>query len=318
MQEKIIDFLKRKQGYISGDQIAKTLGITRQGLWKHIQGLKESGYDIEAVPHLGYKLLSSPDRLFPQEVSSLLNTKFIAKNIHYFDSISSTMDIAWELGMKGYPEGALVLAESQAKGRGRLGREWMSPKYKGIYLSLILRPKVSANQSSIFTLLSAASVCEAIKDVTGLDAQIKWPNDILLRNKKLGGILTELNADMDQVRFIVIGIGINVNNDKKALVKGAASLSEEKKEDISRIQLLKELLRRIEMNYLLFQDKGAEAIIDKWRNFNITLGKRVKVISQKEQIEGEALDIDSDGGLLLRLDSGLSKKIMCGDIAHCR
>ncbi len=318
MQEKILDFLKRKPDYVSGDQISHRLGITRQALWKHIQILKDSGYDIVAVPHLGYKLISSPDRLVPFEVARELNTKFTGKKIHYFDTLSSTMDVAWQLGIKGSPEGTIVLAETQTKGRGRLGRNWFSPKYKGIYLSLILRPKILPSQMSLLTLMSAVSICEAIKEKTDLACQIKWPNDILIHHKKLGGILTELNAETDLSRFVVIGIGLNVNNDKKILPSGATSLREQKKEEINRLDLLQEILRKIEVNYLLFQKKGGEPIIGKWRDWSISLGRRVKVIFQKEHIEGQALDIDIDGGLLIRNDAGLTQKVMAGDVVHCR
>ncbi len=318
MQNKMLDFLKRKQGYISGEEISHRLGITRQALWKHIQTLKDSGYDIVAVPHLGYKLISCPDRLMPLEVSRQLNTRFIGKKIYYFDTVSSTMDSALQLAIKGSSEGTIVLAESQTKGRGRLGRNWFSPKYKGIYLSLILRPRILPNSTPILTLLTAVSICEAIKEAAGLEAKIKWPNDIIIHNKKLGGILTELNAEMDITRFVVIGIGLNVNNDKKGLTEGAISLKECKKEHINRITLLQEILRRIENNYLALLERDNRTIIDKWRNLSVTLGKRVRVACQKEHLEGEAIDIDSDGGLLVRLDSGLVEKVMAGDIAHCR
>ncbi len=318
MQEKILDFLKKKPGYISGDQISHRLGVSRQALWKHIQELKDMGYDIVAVPHLGYQLISSPDRLFTFEVSSGLNTNFVGQKIFYFESVASTMEIAMQLGMKGLPEGTLVLAESQTKGKGRLGRLWFSPKYKGIYSSLILRPKLLPASASILTLLAAVSICEAIKETIGLDTQIKWPNDIILHNKKLGGILTEINAEMDKINFVVIGMGINVNNDKKTLTSGAASLKSGKKENINRITLLQEILRKIEINYLLLQHKGAGPILEKWRQHSITLSRRVKVYCHKEHIEGEAIDIDTDGGLLIRKDSGTTEKVMAGDVVHCR
>ena len=352
MREKILDFLKRKEGYTSGDQLASRLGITRQALWKHIRELKTRGYDIVAVPHLGYRLISAPDRLFSFEVTQGLDTRFIGRKIYYFDSLSSTMNIAMQLGLKGDPSGTVVLAESQTRGRGRLGRQWLSPKYKGIYLSLILRPKILPAGASIFTLLAAVSVCEAIKETVGLETRIKWPNDIFVGNKKLGGILTELNAEMDKINFVIIGIGLNVNNDKKTLIStstslsadgerpstplrtalskrsesngrsrtisSATSLKEQKKENINRITLVQEILRRIETNYSLLENNGAEPIIEKWRQHNITLGKRVKVYCQKEHIEGEAQDIDKDGGLLIRNDSGLTQKVMAGDVVHCR
>jgi len=317
LQEKILEFLKKKPGFISGEEISNHLRLSRQALWKHIQELRDLGYDIVAVPHLGYRLNSSPDRLFPYEISWHLNTKFIGKKIYYFDTLSSTMDTAMELGIKGSPEGTVVLAEAQTKGRGRLGRYWFSPKYKGIYSSLILRPKILPNAAPILTLLSAVSIWESIKETCGLDTQIKWPNDILLHNKKIGGILTELNAETDTIRFVVIGIGLNVNNDKKTLAQGATSLKEQTKEEINRISLLQEILRKIETNYLLFQKEGSAAIIQRWRNYNTTLGKRVKIICQKEHLEGEAINIDIDGGLLIRRDSGLIEKILTGDVIHC-
>ncbi|TBR16651.1 biotin--[acetyl-CoA-carboxylase] ligase [bacterium] len=318
MQEKLLELLKKKHDYISGEDISDGLGMSRQALWKHIQELRDSGYDIVAVPHLGYKLDSVPDRLFPQEIQHKLNTKFIGKKIHYFDKVSSTMDEAMRLGMGNTQEGTLIVAESQGKGRGRLGRLWDSPKYKGIYLSLILRPDILPNHCPTLTLLAAVSICEAVNLVCGLDCQIKWPNDILIHHKKVAGILTELNAEMDRVSFVLIGIGLNVNNDKKDLVSGATSLKEQKKEDINRIELLQELLRRIEENYVIFQKEGPQIILDKWRRNSLTLGTRVKVACQKEHLEGEAIDIDSDGGLLIRKDSGIIEKVMSGDVVHCR
>jgi BirA family biotin operon repressor/biotin-[acetyl-CoA-carboxylase] ligase len=166
--------------------------------------------------------------------------------------------------------------------------------------------------------LAVVSICEAIKKVTGLEAQIKWPNDIFIGNKKLGGILTEINAEMDRVDFLVIGIGLNVNNDKKSLISRATSLKEEKNESVNRISLLQEILRMIEDNYLKFQKKKANFIIEKWREHSLTLGKRVKVYCQNKHIEGEVFDIDNDGGLLIRKDSGLTQKVMAGDVVHCR
>ncbi len=316
--------------------MSRILGMSRSAIWKHIQELRQRGYDIVAVPHLGYRLLSIPDRLFSSEVNEGLKTKFMGRKIYYYMAVSSTMDIATELGMKGAPEGTVVLTETQTKGRGRLGRSWSSPKYKGIYLSLILRPKILPNQAPILTLLAAVSVCEAIKEITDLDCKIKWPNDILIQHKKLGGILTELNAEVDGVRFIVIGIGLNVNNDKKSLLSGATSLKEQKKEKINpvrntplsmrnkisngvnRIELLRKILQRLEDNYRRFPETSHRTIIEKWRNYSLTLGKRIKIIYQHKHLEGTAIDIDIDGGLLLRKDSGIIQKVMAGDVVHCR
>jgi len=318
VKEKILDYLNKKHDYLSGDQISRHLGISRQGLWKHIQELKDSGYLIAAVPHLGYRLESCPDRLFVFEVARNLNTKFLGKKIHYFDYLASTMDTAMQLGMDGASSGTLVLAESQIKGRGRLGRGWLSPKYKGIYLSLILRPKILPAACPVLTLMSAVSICEAVKEILNLDLQIKWPNDLLIDQKKVAGILTEMNAETDKVNFVVIGIGLNVNNDKKSLIAGATSLKEQQGAEINRVILLQEILRRLENNYLLLEDRGSGEIIHKWRNFTLTLGTRVKVDYQNKHIEGQAMDIDVDGALLIRKDSGLIQKISSGDVTACR
>ncbi|MDD5156255.1 MAG: biotin--[acetyl-CoA-carboxylase] ligase [Candidatus Omnitrophica bacterium] len=318
MQDKILDLLKKKQEYVSGEDISQHLKISRQALWKHIHHLKEAGYNIVAVPHLGYKLVSSPDRLFVSEITSKLHTKFIGKKIYYFDEISSTMDVATDLGLKGAPEGTLVIAEAQTKGRGRLGRGWSSPKYKGIYASFILRPKISPQNAAILTLLTAVGICEAIREITGLEAKIKWPNDIMICDKKLGGILTELSAETDEIRFVVVGIGINVNNNKNSLIPHAVSLKEQKGQSYSRTEILQEILRKIETNYLLLQEKGSRKIIDKWRLHNISLGSRVKVSCQGREVEGQAVDIDIDGGLLVRKDSGLTEKVTSGDVTACR
>jgi BirA family biotin operon repressor/biotin-[acetyl-CoA-carboxylase] ligase len=317
-EEKIIELLKKKNDYVSGEEISGHLKISRQALWKHINQLKELGYEIAAVPHLGYRLESSPDRLFDFEVKTGLNTKFLGKKIIYFDSLSSTMDMTMQLGLQQASEGTVIIAESQTKGRGRSGRVWYSPKYKGLYFSLILRPQILPTEAPILTLLTAVSICEAIHDNCGIDAQIKWPNDILIHNKKLAGILTEISAEMDKVNFVSIGIGINVNNDKKSLISGATSLREQKKEELNRAALLRSILSALEFNYLHLERKGGAEIIDKWRHYNITLGKRVKVYCRHKHIEGEALDIDSDGGLLLRGDGGLTEKVTAGDVVHCR
>lgn len=318
MQTKILHFLKKATNYISGEEISDNLKISRQGLWKHIETLRESGYDILAVPHLGYKLVSSPDRLFPSEIKPNLKTKYIGKKIYYFESLPSTMDTAMQLGLKGAEEGTLVLAETQSHGRGRMGRPWVSPKYKGIYLSLILRPQIPPQQLSILTLLAAVSAVETVNEVFGQEAKIKWPNDILLNGKKLGGILTEINAEVDQMRFVVIGIGININNDKKSLLPQATSLKEERGESFNRISLLQKILKSIEDNYESFKTKGNDFIIDKWRASNVTLGKRVKVNLHHVLLEGQAVGIDSDGALLLRKDSGITQRVTSGDITLSR
>ena len=318
MNEKILNLLRNRENYVSGEEISHKLGISRSAIWKHIQELRQQGYEIVAVPHLGYELASIPDRLFPEEVSSGLNTKIAGKKVYHYDTVDSTMDIAMDLAMKGCPEGTVVCTESQHKGRGRLGRSWQSTKYKGIYFSLVLRPKLLPLECPKLTLLAAVSCCEAIRKISGIDCLIKWPNDLVVGNKKIGGILIEMNAEADRIKFLIIGVGINVNTPISMLPAMASSLKELSGKRISRIDLLKQTLRNIDKEYTFFQNSDFKDIINKWRKFSSTLGHRVKVVCHKEHFEGEALDIDDDGGLLLRDDVGIVRKIMSADIVKVR
>ncbi|MCM8778465.1 MAG: biotin--[acetyl-CoA-carboxylase] ligase [Candidatus Omnitrophica bacterium] len=318
MQEKIINLLRKEKGYLSGEEISQRIGITRAGIWKQIENLRRLGYEIEAFPHRGYRLLNTPDRLLPEEISWELGTKIMGKNIFSFTTLDSTMDFAYELGLKDFPEGTIVCSETQRKGRGRLGRSWVSPKYKGLYFSILLRPKILPHEASKFTLLSAVAVREAIVELTGLECLIKWPNDLLVNERKVGGILTEMQAETDRVKFLIIGIGINVNTEKRILPSQASSLKEEKGEKISRIELLKESLRRLERYYLLFQGKGFSPIIREGKKYSAVLGHQIKIVSHQKIIEGEAIDLDSEGALLVRRESGFMEKVLAGDVVRVR
>jgi BirA family transcriptional regulator, biotin operon repressor / biotin---[acetyl-CoA-carboxylase] ligase len=320
IRENILEFMRRKKEFVSAEEMSLALNIPRQALWQNINDLRDSGYGIVGVPHLGYRIESLPDRMFPFEIEEKLNTRFLGRKIYYLERCPSTMDIAMQLASDNPAEGTLVLAEAQTRGRGRLGRHWVSVKYKGLYLTVILRPKITLAQSAVLTFLAAVSVCEAVKIVAGIDASIKWPNDILVNNRKLAGILTEIEAEPDRVNFVFIGIGLNVNNEAKELLKGAVSLkvASPSQQRFSRVELLQELLRRIEDNYLLFQKKNSALILDKWKTLNVTLGKKVKISSGKEHVEGVALDIAADGALLVRRESGKIQKFMSGDVVHLR
>jgi BirA family biotin operon repressor/biotin-[acetyl-CoA-carboxylase] ligase len=318
MKEDILSLLRNANNYVSGEEISKQLGISRSAIWKHIQELREAGYDIVAVPHLGYELVSSPDKLLPDEISQGLNTKIIAKEIYHYDMVPSTMNIAMDLAIKGCKDGTLVCAEGQYKGRGRLNRFWSSPKHKGIYFSLVLRPEISPAESPKLTLLSAISVCEAIRNFTKLDCLIKWPNDLIISNKKLGGILTEMNAEMDMVKFVIVGIGINVNTPESLLPPQATSLKDRLGKRISRIELTKQILVNMDREYVLAMRDGFKSIISKWRKLSATLGHRVRVHFHHEYIEGQAIDIDEEGALLVKKDSGIVERITAGDIVRVR
>lgn len=318
MHDKILESLRESDSYISGEELSHKLGITRSAIWKNIHSLIDEGYEIIAVPHLGYKLAKLTHKLLPAEIKYKLGTSFIAKDIYYFESLPSTMDKALQLALGGCADGTLVVAESQSKGRGRLGRHWISLKHKGIYFSLVLRPNILPQAASVLTMVIAVAVVEAIQKVTLAQALIKWPNDILLNGKKVGGILVEMSAEMDLVKFVVIGVGLNISVPSSQLPVQASSLKEEGIEGLERIFLFQEILRRIEAEYQDFLRGHISAIMEKWRKYSCIFHSQVKVVCQRESIEGEALDIDLDGGLLIRKDSGFIEKVMAGDVVNVK
>ncbi len=314
MQTQIIEFLKKNEAYISGEEISQSLKISRAAIWKYMQELRQLGYDIVAVPHLGYKLISSPDKLFPHEIQHALGTKVFGKKIIYEDTVSSTMDVAFRLALEKAAEGTVVCAEGQTKGRGRLGRTWTSPKAKGICMSIVLRPKLSPLEVAKLTLLAAVAVSQALKKITGLQPLIKWPNDLLVKGKKIAGILTELSAETDRVKFVIVGIGLNVNSALNSLPPGATSLKEETQEEHSRIKIFQEILREMEQWYLHVAQEGFFSVVQRWKELSVTLNQRVRVSDANGFVEGLAVDLDNDGGLLIRKDSGLIVKKMAGDV----
>jgi BirA family biotin operon repressor/biotin-[acetyl-CoA-carboxylase] ligase len=325
LDEKILNVLRHnKDSYISGEELCKHAGISRAAIWKHIEDLRETGYDIEAVPHLGYKLVAAPDTLIPSEIKWKLKTKIFGKEIISYKKVDSTNDIAYRLAEKGVKEGTIILAEEQSKGKGRHGRNWVSPSKGGIYMSCILRPKIAPNEIPRITLLAAVAVAKAVRDVTSLDAAIKWPNDITIDGKKACGILTEMKAEQDRVDFIILGIGINVNTPLKQLPKGGASLKDElhrhgaKGANISRVELTRNVLEKMEEYYSLLQRKGFGPIIEAWKNLSAMLGSRVKVVLPFRTFEGLAHDIDPDGALVVRLDSGVLERVSSGDVVMVR
>lgn len=314
MQERIIQFLKESNGYISGEEISQRLKMSRAAIWKHMQELRADGYEIAAVPHLGYQLVSSPDKLLGYEVQTGLNTKIIGKKVIILDTATSTMDEAFKLGMENCPEGTVVCAESQSKGRGRLGRVWASPKNKGLYFSFVLRPNLPLNQLAQLTLMSAVALAEAIETISELKPSIKWPNDILIGKDKLAGILTELRAESDQVKFVVVGIGLNVNATLHQLPPGSSSLKVAAANNFDRAQVFQVILRSLEKWYLKVLRHEFAQVMEEWKKRSATLKKRIRITDPNGAIEGEAFDLDEDGALLIRKDNGVIVKKTAGDV----
>ena len=324
LDEKILNVLRNNTDtHVSGEELCKLAGISRAAIWKHIEKLREEGYDIEASPHLGYRLVDIPDSLIPTEIKWKLKTGILGKAVISYKKVDSTNDVAYKLAENGIAEGTVILAEEQAKGRGRHGRRWLSPARGGVYMSCVLRPEIAPNEMPRITLLAAVAVAKSVRDVTGLGAMIKWPNDIVVNNRKVCGILTEIKAEQDRCDFVVIGIGVNVNTKPERLPKGASSLKEELRRagrptDVSRIELTRKILEKMEEDYLMLKEKGFEPIIEEWKRLSAMLGSRVKVVLQNRNFEGQALNIDPDGALVVRLDSGVLEKVSSGDIVMVR
>jgi BirA family biotin operon repressor/biotin-[acetyl-CoA-carboxylase] ligase len=272
-----------------------------------MRGLKKDGYVIEASPK-GYRLVSSPDLLLPYEFPDL------EQRIHYFPKIGSTMDAARELAKKGAKERTIVIAEAQTRGRGRLSRQWLSPK-GGIYFTLILRPRISPAYAPRINLMAAIAVAATIRKLFGLKAELKWPNDVLIKGKKVCGILAEMDAEMDVVNFVNVGIGINANASIPRFEKTATSLKDALGREISRKELLNVLIMEIERRQPLLMKAD---LLREWKRLSATLNKEVRVMSLGEEVMGQAIDIDGTGALILKSKDGSLRTVLAGDCIHLR
>ncbi len=317
MPENIIDLLRKNKDYYSGAKISAELGITRAAVWKKIIALRKKGFVIEAMPSRGYLLVKFPE-LSEEYIKSEVKGNFW-KDIFVYDRVGSTNELAMSLATKDdLWANTVIIADSQEKGKGRLGRVWISQPGRNIYMSLLLRPKLDTRDATMLTLLAAVSCTHAIRRVSNLPVLIKWPNDLILSGKKLGGILTEIRADIDKVNLAVVGIGINVNMVKKdfkdEIRSIATSIKEESGEDCSRDELIIEILRQFERFYNILIKQGKRSLLDEWKTLSLTIGRNVKVVMGDETVTGFAEDIDDNGMLILKLQSGLLRQISAGDI----
>jgi len=320
VKNKILKILKdNKNQFISGENLSKDFGITRAAIWKYMNALKEEGYEITSISKKGYKLVNSPDILRYEEVEEYLQTKYIGRNILHYNTIDSTNKAAKSLAIEGIEEGTVIVSEEQTSGRGRLGRSWVSPKSSGIWMSIILKPNISPMMASRVTLIGAAAVHKALEEIN-IDAKIKWPNDIVLNNKKLCGILTEMSGEMDKLNYIVMGIGLNVNLDEEdfsdELKNMATSLKIEKNEHINRKELFGKILNNFEILYDEFKNHGNIAsTVNICRKNSLLLGKEVRVINGMKTVTVKALDLDEDGELLVEYEDKSKGKIISGEVS---
>ncbi|HOT85192.1 MAG: biotin--[acetyl-CoA-carboxylase] ligase [Candidatus Methanofastidiosum sp.] len=313
MKSKILEILEKSEGYVSGEVISKEIGISRAAIWKHIKKLREQGYEIGSKTNEGYKLIKTPDYLTGFELERILFTDIIGKKVLFFEEVDSTNNKAKQIASEE-KEGTVVISEVQTSGRGRRGREWNSPK-GGIYISFILKPNIPPERAPQLTLVSSLALAETLNSMDKkLDAKIKWPNDILIKGKKISGILTELSSDIEKINHIVVGVGVNLNTDKNALPETGTSLKTEMGENVSIKLFLKLFLEHFDLVYKEYITNGINKIIERWKFNSDTLGKKVKIIGMNETFEGLAKDIDENGALILKTGEK-EIKVYSGDVS---
>lgn len=320
MKQKVFNILLDQKDYISGEKISQELGVSRTAIWKQINALREEGYEIDSLSKRGYLLKKRPNKLLATEIISGLELKhWNPNNVYTYEQVDSTNTIAKKMASQGQEEGSFIIAEEQLKGKGRMGREWLSPQGKGIWISFILRPDILPMQASQITFVVVAGILQGIKKYTGAQVKIKWPNDLLLNRKKITGILTEISAEIERINYIIAGVGINVGQEPEdfppEIRERASSLEAETGEEINHNKLVQTIISEMEKVYFLYKEEGFEEILKIWRENNITLGRRVRAITMDGQIKGLAENIDQEGFLIIKEDSGEVHKIMAGDVS---
>jgi BirA family biotin operon repressor/biotin-[acetyl-CoA-carboxylase] ligase len=320
-EELVLAFLAEAgDDVVSGEAISDKLGLSRAAVWKHVRSLRGQGYRIQAVAARGYRLLGIPDRLGVLEVKPLLNTHDMGQALHCHEEVTSTRDLAKELAEEGAAHGEVVIADRQTAGRGRRGRTWASPPGKNLYLSAVLRPDLPPQRAPELTLVASLAVCDACRQA-GVDAGIKWPNDVLAGDRKLAGILTELAAEPEQVHWAVVGIGVNLNAGPEDLPPDlravATSLAIERGQPVPRALFAAALLTLLEQWLDRHAEEGFEPIREAWRERSATLGREVRVEADGAEGDGVAEDLDETGALLVRA-AGRRIRVAAGDVRLLR
>lgn len=325
MKTKILTILKNSEKHVSGQSLSNQLGVSRTAIWKVINQLKEEGYMIEAVPNKGYRIVAYPDIITAEEIKSILRTKEIGKEVLYYDMVDSTNTKAKQLAEQENTHGLLVIAEQQEMGKGRRGKNWNSQKGTGIWMSLIIKPKIKPVSASMLTLVAALAVTKAIRQMgeqeenrNNLEAKIKWPNDIVVNGKKVCGILTEMSSELDYINHVVIGIGINANIEKfpDEINHIATSLLLEGKKHIKRSQLVAFVLEAFEAYYIKFlKTENLETMITEYNQWLINYEEEVKIIEENVTYTGVAKGITATGELIVILPDGTRKEVVSGEVS---
>ena len=319
---RVLESLRRAEGRVcSGEKLSADQGVSRAQIWKHVETLREHGYGIDAVPGGGYRLCATPDRLYPEEIQAGLETRWLAREIRWFDSTDSTNRVALELARAGADHGTTVVAEGQTAGRGRLGRSFFSPPYLNLYTSIVLRPRLATSEAPTWILASACAVADAIAETLGDPGavEIKWPNDVLLGGLKTSGILMEMGAEASRVAFLVLGIGVNLNVDRSTFPEEfralATSLASHAGRRVDRVAFARLLYQRLEQTFDACAQGGFAAVRPGFEARFRMPGRRVRVQElDGSEIAGIALGIDADGALRVGRDDGREVRVVAGDV----
>jgi BirA family biotin operon repressor/biotin-[acetyl-CoA-carboxylase] ligase len=319
---KVLEILERADAPISGEIISNELRITRSAVWKHINELRMMGYDISSSQKEGYRLTQTSSKLLPYEIHKRLRTQFVGKKIRYLENTPSTIWVGKQICSEGDVEkmhGMIIIAEEQTGGIGRMGRAWISPS-GGIWITIVLKPHIPIERVFMITMAGSVAVARAIRKEFDLGALIKWPNDIFIGNKKVAGLILELAAEADTVHYCLLGIGIDVNvpldQFTPALQKEITSISAEVGHEVDRASFLARILKEFESHYLLIESGEYDTIIREWKSLSCTLDRRVDIRTLKNSFEGEAVDIDEFGALIIRKDNGKLERVIAGDCYH--
>ncbi|WP_339202860.1 biotin--[acetyl-CoA-carboxylase] ligase [Paenibacillus sp. FSL K6-3182] len=320
-QELLLQLFIDKPGeYVSGENISQELGVSRTAIWKHIRKLEAAGYQFEASRRLGYRLLSIPDMLSVVKLENQLQGNIFGQHIHYFETVESTQNLARAAAEEGALEGTLFVAEQQVKGRGRMGRGWISPRGKGIWMSMVLRPSVPIHFAPQLTLLTAVALCRSLKRLTGLPIGIKWPNDLLIEGKKISGILLESAAEDERLRYVIAGIGISVNLEEAdypaELLEKATSLRISGQQKWSREEVIADFLKEWEQLYFLYQEQGFSPIVTLWEALSVSLGKTVRLTTPQGELVGIPIGLEESGAIRIQLEDGSIKPVFSAEMGE--
>jgi len=319
---KVLEILERATGPLSGEAISNEMGMTRSAVWKHINELRMMGYDISSSQKEGYRLTRTSNRLLPYEIHKKLMTRVIGKKIRYLENTPSTIGVGKQLTAEGDIEklhGMVIVAEEQTGGVGRMGRAWVSPS-GGIWVTIILKPHMPVDHIFMITMAGSIAVARAIRNEFDIGALIKWPNDVFIGNKKVAGLLLELSAEADVVHHCLLSIGIDVNvpisNFSPELQDRITSISIELGHEVDRAALLARILKEFESRFLLVESGEYDTIIREWKSISCTLENRVQIRTLKNSFEGDAVDIDEFGALIIRKENGKLERVIAGDCSH--